>query len=210
MCSHPTQIDVQGGNINNISGDQHNVQNIIFIDSSTTEQERSQLLRNLGCVPPPPTSTPAISSQTRVFTPVYHFATGSAGGIASGLIDEIDELLADRTASTDDDRGLKDELESLRQTITFTGLAMETFYYTPLGKNLASSIRPQLEQCCVVLRELFDSMHSCRQGLFSTSIWNLWHRIWWSGCEMTGQASLRNKLSHHRILLCRCLKALDS
>jgi hypothetical protein len=134
-----THIDVRGGNVNNVGHDQHNVYHIT-IDGSVPQQERRQFLRDFCHVPLSSTSTPTLSFQTRVFAHAYRFETGSAGSIASDLIDDIEKLLADPTESTDNDQELKGELELLRQTLILTDRAVQTFEYTPLGQNLANIV----------------------------------------------------------------------
>jgi hypothetical protein len=141
----------------------------------------------------------------------YPFETGSAGDVAVRLIDKIGQLLVDpRTETSDSDRELKAELDSLLQTLNLTRLAIQTYEYTPVGRNLAISINPEVERCCAVLQDLFDSIDSCHQGLFATTIQWFWRSVWWSGCEMDGRVLLQTKLSAHRILLGGCLMALNS
>jgi hypothetical protein len=156
------------------------------------------------------TSTTRILPANVVFTTANHFEAGPIDSVAAGLIDKIQQLLVDRIDLSDDDRRLNTELETLRQTLTLSRLALETFEFTPVGRNLANTISPEVEQCCAALQELFNSIDNCRRGLFSTFICNLWRRIWWSGCDMDGLISLREKLSAHRILLGGCLKAMNS
>jgi hypothetical protein len=200
--------DARGSNTNSVGGDQRNYTINLIINGSLSERERSRLLRDIHHLQQSPIPAPEIPA-------VGGLLTGNTGStnsedVASNLIDKIQELLADRTELTDNDRALRSELETLRQILFLIGLAVQTFEYTPLGQNLAKSINPQVEQCCEVLQNLFDSIRSCRQGLFPTYIWSLWRAVWWSGCEIDGQASLRVKLSAHRMLLGKCLRALNS
>jgi hypothetical protein len=166
-----------------------------------------KLLRDLGHIPQSPTSTRRTSSQREVINRVPLFEIASSGGY---LIDKIEQLLADDADFTDNNRALKNELTFLRQTLSLTGLAIQTFEYTPLGQNLADSIKPEVEQCCTILQELYDSISNCRQGLLPTFIWSLWRHVWWNGYGADGQALLRTRLSARRILLGGCLMALNS
>jgi hypothetical protein len=213
MFSHTRHIDLRGSNITSVGGDQHNLhaQNIIIIDGSIPERERSQLLRDLVYHVPRSTSTPSpgISSRRKAIPPSHPFETGSVGNAAVRFIDNIEQSLIDRAEL---DCGLKEELQTLRQTLILADLAIQTYEYTPLGPNLANTINPEIEQCCTVLQKIFDSIDSCQRGLSSTPIRDLWRRVWWmrSGCETDGQTSWRSELFTHRMLIGGCLMALNS
>jgi hypothetical protein len=121
---------------------------------------------------------------------VYPFEIGSTGDLACGFIHKIKDLLADRAEPINDDHEWNDELESLRQTLILTELARQTFEYTPLGRNLAKCIYPNVEQCCAVLQQLFNDIHS-------------------SGCRQA-QSLFSTKLSAYRILLGQCMMPFNS
>jgi hypothetical protein len=216
MVSHARYVDARGGTFTNVGRDQHNINiyQTIHVDglvsSVTADQTLHYAMPSAGHASHSSTLSSEALTPKRALMRPHHSEVGSAGAIAASLIGKIEELLVDRTETTDNDRELKDELELLRQTLTLTRLGIQTFEYTPLGRNLAESINPELERCCVLLQQLFDSFDSCRQGLFPTFIWHLWRYVWWSGCEMDGRASLRTQLSAHRILLGGCLMALNS
>ncbi|KIM76410.1 hypothetical protein PILCRDRAFT_649108 [Piloderma croceum F 1598] len=205
MFSHARQIDLRGSNITSVGGDQHNLhaQNIIIIDGSISEQERFQLLRNLVHHGPRSTSTPGISSQRKAIPPSHPLETESVGNVATHFIDNIKQLLIDFNC------GLKEELQTLRQTLILAGLAIQTYEHTPLGPNLANTINPEIVQCCTVLQKIFDSIDSCHRGLSSTPIHDLWRRVWW-WWSMDRQASWRSELFSHRMLIGGCLMALNS
>ena len=154
MASGPT--DARWSTINNVGHDQQNVYINVTIDSSVPERERYHLLREL-CVPRSTKSILAISSERRILSQTFPFETGSTGDIACGFIDRINQSLCDRAESTDQDFALKAELQSLRQTLTLADLAMQTFEYTPIGRNLAKSVSPEMEKCRIVLQELYNS-----------------------------------------------------
>src|ERR1700683_4814652 len=160
MLSHSRQIDARRSKFANAGRDQYNTQNInIIIAKSSPEQILHGLLRNLDG-PPSSTSSSETLSQRGFSYRAHHSGTGSAGDIAASLIVKIVQLVINHTASPDDYRGLKQQLELLHQTLTLTGLAVQTYEYTPLGQNLADSIIPEVEQCCDVLQELFDVINS--------------------------------------------------
>lgn len=208
MFSHARHVDARGSNIAHAGRDQHIVQNTIIIDSSIPERERYQLLRDLCQAPQSSTSTPGVSSQTCLIQ-AYRFETGCTSDIASGLIDTIEQLLADRTA-IDSDHHLKHDLDTLRQTLTLATLAIDFFRSTPLGRSLTGCMNPEIERCCTVLRELLNSIRTYRQGLFATYIRDLWYHVWWSGWGEDEFSALRNKLLENRKSLEGFLMALQS
>lgn len=128
---------------------------------------------------------------------------------ATDLMIQIVQSLMDRESS-DYYRDLKLELELLHKTSTLTGLAIQTYEYTPLGRNLANVVNREAEQCCVVLQELRDKINCYRQGLNSTTIQTFWRQVLWSGCEVEELASLRRNLSTRQKSLGGCLAALHS
>ena len=209
MFSHARHVDARGSNIAHAGRDQHIVQNTIIIDSSISERERFQLLRDLCQVPRSSISTPGVLSQTCLLTQAYRFETGCTCDIASGLIDTIEQLMADRTA-IDSDHHLKHDLDTLRQTLTLARLALNFFRSTPLGRSLAGCINPEVERCCTVLQELLDSIRIYRQGLFATYIRDLWYHVWWSGWGEDEFLALRTKLLENRKSLEGFLMALQS
>jgi hypothetical protein len=166
-------VDASGGTFNNVGRDQYNLQ--FIIDGSTSERTVSGILRDFGHVPQLPTAGPATLPRRDVLARARrHYRADLAGDIAMSLTVKILQLLIDRRESSDD-RALVLELKTLQQTVTLVGLAIQTYEYTPLGRNLANNIVPEVEQCCVVLDEMFHKINGYREGLFPTSICNLWH-----------------------------------
>jgi hypothetical protein len=150
-----------------------NISNLqLIIDGSTSERTVSDILRDFGLVPQFPTSRPATLPRRDVLARAH--GADLAGDIATSLNVKILQLLIGRRESSDD-RALVQELKTLQQTLTLVGLAIQTYEYTPLGRNLANNIIPEVEQCCVVLDEMFHKINGYREGLFPTSICNLWH-----------------------------------
>jgi hypothetical protein len=139
-----------------------------------------------------------------------HPETGSPHDAATGLVVAIIQLLVDRGETKDNYRILELELELLRQILTLTALAIQTFENTPLGQNLANSIDIEVAQICMVLQELFYKINSYREGLSSTSICAMWYQVWRKGREVDGLALLRMKLSDRQKSLCGFLVALNS
>ena len=201
-------VDARGGTLNNVGRDQYNLQ--LIIDGSTSERTVSCILRDFGLVLPLPTSGPAPLPQRDALARAQHrYGADLVGDIATSLIVKILQLLINRRESSDD-RALVQELKTLQQTLTLVGLAIQTYEYTPLGRNLVNNIIPEVEQCCVVLEELFHKINIYREGLYPTSIRNLWHQVRRSGSEVDGLSLLRARLSVHQRSLSEFLVALNS
>jgi hypothetical protein len=211
--SHSSYIDARGGNFANIGRDQHvhwHTVNIT-ISGSNPEQTVPDLLRNLNVSQWPTSSTSSGNlSRRECITRRCRSGTGTAGDVVAILLVKIVHLLIDHGEPSHYHLGLKLQLESLHKILILTDLALQTYEYTPLGRNLANTIIPEVEQIGVALQELFDRINGYRQGLHPTSIRNLWRQVWWSGCEEDGLVSLTMKLSSHQKSLGKFLMALDS
>ena len=205
-----SHVDVRGSNFSNVGRD-HNIYqtiNITIADqaispvkytpsrtkrlrdddiSSQVQYKRRKLSQNLNLVTDRklPDGLRLLNSSGETLST----GTGSAGAVAASLIVKIVHLLIDRKETGDDYRMLELELEPLRQILTLTDLAIQTYDHTPLGQNLASCIIPEIEQIGGILQELFDSIHSYRQD---------------------GLPSLREKLSASQTSLGVFLMALNS
>jgi hypothetical protein len=211
MASHyATYTDARGSNFNTIGRDQniHQTLNITITGLNSLERALPRVLRDLDGISQWPTSSPEVSSQTEVITQMHPL--DAEVNTASSLIDKIEQILVDSTGPPDNNRGLQEELRPLRQTLALTGLAINAYRSTPLGQSLVSSINPEVERCCTVLQELFDSIRSCRQSMFATYIRDLWYHVWWSGWDEDEFASLRMKLLNIRKSLEGLLMALHS
>jgi hypothetical protein len=153
----------------------------------------------------------AVSCSSSVVVAIApHCKTCAAGDIAAKLVVEVMQLLINRGENEDDYRILELELESLRQTMTLTHIAMQAYEHTPLSRSLASSIIPEVEQICTVLQKLFDRISNDHQRPDSTSIRDVWSQVWRSGCEDDGLASLRTELQGRQKTLGEFLVALNS
>lgn len=135
---------------------------------------------------------------------------GLAEEIAAKLIAKIIRLLVDSRESSGDNRGLRLELETFRTTLTLTRLVIQVYEHTPLGRNLANTIVPELEQCCLELQESFNKIDNCRQEFSSISTPDLWEQIWWMQREKDELSSLRTKLRARQKSLGSFLMALNS
>lgn len=197
--------DARGGVFNDVGRDQihHTTINIISLSSSGTIC--GQLLRNDTGNPALPISLETLT-QGNSPIPTHHFDAGSARDIAAHLILEIVQALK-HPDSSDNYRGLELELGSLKQMLTLSGLAIQAYAPTPLGRNLTKSFNEATERCLGVLQELLVTINNYRRCLDSTPIHHLWHRV---GCDPDKVAYLRMKLSIHQNLLAKYLKALDS
>jgi hypothetical protein len=107
----------------------------------------------------------------------------------------------------------KEELETLHETLTLTGLAIPTYRLTPVGRIVANVVIPEVGLCYAVLQILFHKISSFRQVLHPTSIRHLWHQVWWGGLADDEFASMRAKLLNVRKLLggfwWHCTRMLD-
>ena len=139
------------------------------------------------------TDTPPLAGNVAVRWP-----SGSAGEAANQLIVQIMQLLIDRgeTGASDYHRRLELELEFLRQTLTLTNLAIQTFEYTPLGQNLGQLVVLEVDKICVVLQKLYDGVNCYREGLWPTSIYKLWRKVWRRGCEMDDEVTSLRASQH--------------
>lgn len=127
-------------------------------------------------------------------TSSQNIATSSASEVADGLVVKIAQLLIDRGETGDYYRRLEPELESLRQALTLTNLALQTFRPTPLGQNLWLIVVPEMEKVCIVLKELHDTVERYRQGFWPTSIHSLWCQVLRRGCDVEDiSSSLRHQ-----------------
>jgi hypothetical protein len=189
-CGH---IDASGSHFSNVGRDQTNVgrdqhiQTINLSIAETASHETVQhVLRSL------PQQTP-FSSSTAVFTSHHNRSTCD---VASNLIVEITRLLDDLTKFSVDYRYMQELFKPLHKTLFLTGLAIQAYEYTPLGPNLVASIRPEVEQCCILLQDILDSIDRYRIILYSTPIRDLWPRVLWSGSkvhELTWKLSARQR-----------------
>ena len=205
--------DASRSTFNDVGRDQ--IQNNTIINHQTIHVHLSasgsgqtlQHLRNISNDLPRLTPNFDTLSQGNVLSTTYQ--TVSAVETVVGLIVQITHLM-DRSNDGNNHRDMELELNSLQQTLTLAKLAIQAYGDRPLGQSLANTITPQVERCRVVLLELLDGVNSTRQGLFFTSIRNLWHPVWrkrWDGDEV---ASLRMKMHGIRMLLGGFLMALNS
>ena len=177
-------------------------------EASRLQHKRRKLSRNVlphksDEISQWPSPSAQTSSQSRA-------AAQAETSSATGLIIKIVQLLLDCRESQHCYRILEWELESLRQTLTLTELALHTYENTPLGQNLTNSINPKVAQICVVLQELFDKIDGYRQGLNSTFICAMWYQVWRSRRQLDGLASLRMQLCDCQKSLGEFLMALNS
>jgi hypothetical protein len=224
--NHPSFIDARRSNFHSVGRDQNtfHIDNVVTIINLASEHARRTTKKrprhddtdNISKPPHDDIDTDKIfgiqhkrrnlSLQASCCSP----GGGSAGDVADSLIIKVVQLLIDRGETGEYYRRLELELETLHHTLTLTTLAIQTYERTPLGRNLEHSIDPEVEQICVVLQELFDRIDGYRQGLWPTSIRNLWRKVWWRGCEMDDALALmKTKLAASQQLLSQFLVALN-
>jgi hypothetical protein len=200
--SYHINIDARGSRFYDVGGDQNNfigiTNNSVLEHVRRTAKKRPRHDSNISMSTEGDSEVHQIQHKRRKLSPnippcsrdvALQWPTGSAGRKADDLIVKIVQLQIDRGET---DRRLELELEPLRQTLTLTNLALRTFHCTPLGQNLRHSVVPEVEQICVVLKALYDRVDRYRQGLWPTSIRNLWRKVLRRGCEVDeGLGSLR-------------------
>jgi hypothetical protein len=202
---HASDIDARDSSFTDVGRDQINITYNVY--NLVSAPERGPFLHRPGPVPPLQISHSEPSSQTIVLRPTFHSAPSPARHIAARLVVEIVQSLM--TSDTDQFRDLKEDLNTLQQTLDLTALAIDTFQCIPLGRILASTIGNETEQCIGVLRELLSDIRAYQQVLGSTRINLPWSRVG-SGCKSGEIRIWREKLSTHQKSLGGCLKVLDS
>lgn len=130
-----------------------------------------------------------------------------AAADASDLMMSIVLLLADSTESF---VKYRDFLRSLNIAMLWTKQTLKTFEFTPLGRNLANTIKPTILACRVLLQELFDKLCGYRESLSFSIIWDLWSLVMWSGSEAEEIFTIKSKLSGNQTELWSFLAALNS
>jgi hypothetical protein len=140
----------------------------------------------------------------------YFPASCSTGDIAAALVIKIVQLLISSGELSSEIRLFKKELETLHDTLTLTGFAIQTYQHTPVERIVANVVIPEVDRCCAVLQILFHKINIFRQVLHPTSIHHLWHQVWWGGWVDDEFASLRTMLLDVRKSLAGFLMAFHS
>lgn len=133
-----------------------------------------------------------------------------AAGDASGLMISTILLLANRKISSGAYRDMKHFFRTLNCTMLATKQALQTFQFTPLGRNLAKMIKPTILSCHEILQGMFYTLDASREGHSFAVIRNLWSILLWSGSEAEGLSAIQRKLSAHQTELREFLAALNS
>jgi hypothetical protein len=115
---------------------------------------------------------------------ILQWPVSFAGDVANSLIVKIVQLVVDRRETGDEYRRLELEPEPLRQILTLTHLTIQAYEYTSVDRNLKNIVVPEVEQIPVALQHLYDKIDGYRQGLWPTSVRDLWHKIWWRACDV--------------------------
>jgi hypothetical protein len=110
------------------------------------------------------------------------------------LIIKIVQLLISRKELSGEIRRFKEELETLHNTLTLTGFAIQIYQHTPVERIVTKVVIPEVDRCCAVLQILFYKINRFRQLLHPTSIHHLWHQVWRGGWADDEFTSLRTML----------------
>jgi hypothetical protein len=172
-------IDAAGSHFSTVGHDQHNVghdqymvgrdQHIHFSIAETALHETVQhALRS------PPQQQPfSFSSATAVFASHHNHTPCN---LASSLVHKIMWLLVDLREFSVNYLYLQELLlKPLHQTLFLTGYALQLYKDTPLGPNLLTIINPEAEKCCLLLRNMLNSINCYRLSLYSTQMAAFWH-----------------------------------
>lgn len=207
--SQPTNVDARGSTINNVGRDQNYCTiNIAIHANSTSEIPLQHIIQNVAGAANATAS--ASNGGFQIQMQNFHQQAMIVAEDASGLIVSIVQLLVNRTDSSDTYRDTKQFLELLNHTILMSRLALQTFEYTSLGRNLAKAILPTIAGCRTDLQELLHLLDNYREGLSYTSVRELWSRVLWSGSDIQEILIIKQKLSTHQISLREFLAALNS
>jgi hypothetical protein len=194
--------------VNEVGRNQNNISDFIIIGSvsfnlvSAPEHDYPRPVAHS----PPPTET---SSRKIVLRPTFHSAAGGTYLVAPRLVVEIVQSLMVLSAS-DQFRHLKEDLIALKQTLDFTGLAIEAYQCTPIGRILARTISEETVQCIEVLRDLLSAIRGYERDFRSTRRFFPSSRASGSGREFGEIRIWREKLSASQKSLGQCLLVLDS
>jgi len=204
--NHASDIGAKDSSFNEVGRDQtNNTYNIVY--NLVSAPERGLVFHRPGPISPLQVPHSETSSRTIVLRPTFRSAPSSARHIAARLIVEIVQSLMD-SGTSDQFCDLKENLNTLQQTLDLTGLAIDAFQCIPLGRILASTIGNETEQCIGVLRELLSAIRAYQRGLRSTRINLSWNRVG-SGCKSGEIRIWREKLSACQKSLGECLRMLD-
>jgi hypothetical protein len=203
-----TNTDARESVFNDVHRDQINIQTCnLYIVLGSAEQ--ALLLHSLGIDLVHPSSNSETLSRGTDLLPTYRFQADSAHDVAARLIVSIVQSLM-VSATFDQFRDLRDDLNKLQQTLTLTGLAIRVYERTLLGRHITTAIGKETERCLGVLRALIESIGAYQRGFNSTRIKFPWSKVWWSTHDMDELASLRRELCDCQKSLGECLLVLDS
>lgn len=197
--SQSTYVDARGSTTNNIGRDQNYTINIAIAPRSVLDVPLHHIIQN-------------VAGGFQIQTQNFHQQAITAADDASGLIISIVQLLVNRTDSSSDTsyRDVKQFLELLNHTILMTRLALQTFEYTYLGRNLAKTIGPTIVDCLTKLQELLGVFNKYREGLGYTSVRDMWSRVIWSGSGIQEILLIKQQLLMHQTSLREFLAAINS
>jgi hypothetical protein len=214
--NHSSNIDARGAIFNDIGRDQVNV----YLTLGPGAEQTLHTLRCLGvgvpnnaiCGPSRPTSDHRVLSQRGSHSSANPLlGVTSAVDTAVGLIIHITSFLINPGDFSNNRHDLELELKSLHRILILISLTIQEYGDRPLGRSLADTIIPEVQQCSTVLSELLDKAHGTGLCLRRTSIKDLWRPVWWSRWEDDDEVvSLNMKLRDIRRSLGGILSALDS
>ena len=202
-----SDIHANHSTFNGVGRDQTNHYNI-YVGAVSIEHNHA-VLRHSEAGSPLQGPHSDTSSRGIVLRPTFRSTASDDRHISARLIVEIVQSLMASDAS-DQFHDLKEDLNTLQQTLDLTGLAIEAYQCTPLGRLLTNTIGKEMEQCIGVLRELLSAIRAYQRDLGSTRVIFSWSRGSGSGYELGQIRNWREKLSACQKSLGECLQVLDS
>jgi hypothetical protein len=136
-------------------GHNYNISNSIIISNYNVSINPVSDYHRPGTAESPPSSK--TSSSEIIFRPTFRSAAIDSHLIASRLIVSIVQSLM-ALSSSDRFRDLKEDLNTLQQTVDLSGLAIKAYQGTPLGRILTRTISEETAQCSGVLRDFLNAM----------------------------------------------------
>ena len=141
-----------------------------------------------------------------VLRPTFRSSASDSGLVATRLIIEIVQSLP----ASDQFRNLKGDLKILQQTLDLSGLAIEAYQCTPIGRMLSRTISEERTRCIGVLRSLLNAIKGYQRDVKSMHRFFLLSRASAGGDELGEIRVWRDKLSDCQKSLGQCLRGLDS
>jgi hypothetical protein len=128
----------------------------------------------------------------------------------ASIVDTIDKISREIEGRDHGSDSVMSELQTVRETVVSTHLALEKYRGTPMQAIIAHSIKPELAQCLTLLTALSNSAVKYRRSLLRTVIARFWRRIWLHSRTERDVNTLKHDLSSIRLHLQALLTSMNS